>query len=206
MTERLGRAVALVLALALAGCNSGQDPTIEAGEGTTSSTASTVVSSTTSTTGAPITPPVSVVGQQTERAFLTAVRVAASDNGGSRIVFEFEPVVPGYAIAYVERPVTEDGSGNEVEVEGVAVLQVRMADAATARIDGESVVLTYTGPDRVPSVGTGGVAVEAVDVGDFEGQVTWAVGLRQKAATLNVVTLDGPPRLVIDVPAPPAAG
>ena len=192
----------LLAALLLTGCNSSQDPTVEAGGGSsTSSSTPTSAPVSSSTTVAPVTPPVSVAGPA-ERAFLTAVRVAAAADGqgGSRIVFEFDPVAPGYAIEYVERPVTEDGSGDEVEVKGTAVLHVRMADAATARIEGEKVTRTYTGPQRVPAVGSGGIAIEAVDVGDFEGQVTWVVGLSAKAPTLTVTTLTGPPRLVIDVP------
>lgn len=193
----------LVAGLLLAGCDRGEDPTIEAGgdPGSSSSTPTTTPASS-STTVAPVTPPVSVAGPAAERAFLTAVRVAAAADGqgGSRIVFEFDPVAPGYAIEYIDRPVTEDGSGNEVQVAGQAVLRVRMADAATARIDGEKVVRTYTGPKRVPAVGAGGIAREAVDVGDFEGQVTWAIGLDAKAPAITVTTLTGPPRLVIDVP------
>ena len=197
------RVLAVVVAgLLLAGCNSGQDPTVEAGGNpSTSSSSATTGSTSSTTTVAPVTPPVSVVGPA-ERAFLTAVRLAAAADGqgGSRLVFEFDPVAPGYALEYVERPVTEDGSGDEGEVKGEAVLQVRMAAAATARIDGEEVVRTYTGPTRVPAVGAGGIAVEAVDVGDFEGQVTWVVGLAAKAPTLTVTSLTSPPRLVIDVP------
>lgn len=193
---------AVVAGLLLVGCNSGQDPTVDAGSDTSSSAPATTASTVpTSTTVEAVTPPVSV-GGPAERAFLTAVRVAASTvaPSGSRIVFEFDPVAPGYAVDYIERPVTEDGSGEEVTVEGVAVLQVRMADAATARIEGEKVIRTYTGPDRIKASGAGGIAVEAVDVGDFEGQVTWAVGLRAKPANLTIFTLTGPPRLVIDVP------
>ena len=198
------RLLAIVVAgLVLAGCDRGEDPTIEAGDDRgSSSSAPTTSPASSSTTVAPVTPPVSVAGTAAERAFLTAVRVAAAADGrgGSRIVFEFDPVVPGYAIDYITRPVTEDGSGKEVQVAGEADLQVRMADAATARVDGEMVVPTYTGPKRVPAVGAGGVALEAVDVGDFEGQVTWAVGLSAKEPAITVTTLTSPPRLVIDVP------
>lgn len=197
------RLVAVAAGLLLAACNSGDSPTIEAGDDPSSSSSTpSTTPGTSTTTVAPVTPPVSAVGPA-ERAFLTAVRVAAAADGqgGSRVVFEFDPVAPGYAIDYIQRPVTEDGSGMEVDVEGAAVLHVRMADAATARIEGETVVRTYTGPKRVAAVGAGGVAVEAVDVGDFEGQVTWVVGLTAKASTLTVTTLANPPRLVIDIPA-----
>lgn len=200
---RLRPTVAFVLVvLALAGCRTTDDPTVEVGGDTTGPTGASTASVTTPpSTAAPATPPVSAPAPA-ERAYLTAVRVAATEGGASRVVFEFEPGVPGYVIDYIGRPVTEDGSGDEVAVEGAAVLQVRMENASGARIEGEKVVPTYTGPKRVPATGTAGVVTEAVDAGDFEGQVTWAVGLRQKAPAINVTTLSGPSRLVIDVPAP----
>lgn len=200
------RAIGLALAVALAaGCTDGGDPTVSAGGDTTSSTgATTAPSSTPPTTVAAVTPPITApapVGAG--RAYLTAVRVAATSGGGSRVVFEFEPNLPGYRIEYIERPVTEDGSGDVVEVAGEAVLQVRMEEAAGARIEGERVIPTYTGPKRVPSGGTGGVVTEAVDIGDYEAVVTWAVGLGRRVPAISVSTLSGPSRLVIDVPAPP---
>lgn len=192
-----------MLAVALAGCNSGDDPTVEAGGSTTSSSTSTTPSSTAPpSTAALSTPPVSAPAPA-ERAYLTGVRAAAADGGGSRVVFEFDPVVPGYEIDHIERPITEDGSGNDVQVVGAAVLQVRMENAAGARIDGEKVVRTYTGAKRVVATGTGGVVTEVVDAGDFEGQVIWVVGLRQKVPAFTVTTLSSPSRLVIDLPTAP---
>lgn len=186
---------ALVAGLVLAGCQSGQDPTIDAGDipGATSSGAFSP----------PAAPPISAPAGQ-ERAYLVAVKADAVAGGGTRVVFEFDPVVPGYTIDYVERPVTEDGSGDEVGVEGEAVLQVRMENASGARMDGETVTETYTGPDRVGASGPPSAVVELVDAGDFEGVTTWVIGLRQRAETLSVTKLSGPSRLVIDVPGPPA--
>lgn len=203
---RLHRTAALAVALVVAGCNSGDGSTVESGGATTSSAegAATEPSSAPASTAAAVAPPVTAPAPPgAERAYLTGVRVAAADSGGSRVVFEFEPNVPAYSIEYIERPVTEDGSGDAVAVEGAAVLQVRLEDAGGARIEGEKVVLTYTGPKRVPATGAGGVVTEAVDIGDFEGVVTWAVGLRQKVPAVRVSTLSGPSRLVIDIPPPP---
>ena len=189
-------AALFALLLALAGCTESQDPTIEAG-GDTSEPAT----SNPSFTGAPVAPPISAPAVA-PRAYLTAVRASATEGGGSRVVFEFDPVVPGYTIDFVDRPVTEDGSGDEIEVEGEAVLSVRMENAAGARIEGERVIPTYTGPDRVPASGDPAVVTEVVDTGDFEGVVTWAVGLREKVPAISVSTFAEPHRLVIDVPAP----
>lgn len=193
-------ALGLGLALTLAACTTGDDrPTVDTGA-TTSTTAGATTSS--APTTAPLAaPPVSAPAPG-QRAYLTAVRAAASPGGGSRVVFETDPVVPGYVVDYVERPVTEDGSGKKIAVDGAAVLQVRLLDASGARLDGEKVVLTYTGPKRVPATGTGGVVTEVVAAGDFEGQVTWVIGLRARPAGIRVSTLSAPSRLVIDVPAP----
>lgn len=196
--------MALLFALLLAGCRSGDDPTVEAGDTTSPSTgAATAPSTTPPSTVAPVTPPVSAPAPG-ERAYLTAVRVAAAADGGggSRVVFEFSPGLPGYVVDYIDRPVTEDGSGDEVTVDGAAILQVRMENASGARFEGEKVIPTYTGPKRVRATGAAGVVTEAVDAGDFEGQVTWAVGLRRKVPAITVTTLTGPSRLVVDVPAP----
>ncbi|HUP69760.1 MAG TPA: hypothetical protein VM142_08080 [Acidimicrobiales bacterium] len=187
---RWGAVIALIL---LTACNQADDPAIDAsGTGTTST-------STTSSSSVPdaAAPPVSVPATR-ERAYLTAVRADTKDDGGSRVVFEFDPVLPGYKVDYIERPVTMDGSGDEVKVAGEAVLEIIMENAAQARFEGEKVIETYTGPPRLQPAGAGAV-VEVVEAGDFEGLVHWVVGLRQKNAKISVSTLSGPSRLVLDI-------
>lgn len=187
----------LVVAL-LAACNRGQDPSVDAsGTGTTSTT----TPATSAPAAASASPPVSTPAG-TERAYLSAVRVDTKDGGGSRVVFEFDPVIPGYKVDFATRPLTMDGSGEEVRVAGEAVLEVTLENAAEARFVGDKVVATYTGPRRVQPTGTGtGAVVEVVEAGDFEGVVHWEVGLRQKDAKVSVSTLSGPSRLVLDVAA-----
>lgn len=201
-------ALLAVLALAALGpaCGPGQDSTVVAPVPTTTSSPPTTPGSvTTATTGgsSPLegagTSPTSVPAVAGP-AYLTAVR-AARREGADRVVFEFDGGPPGYRVAYVARPVTEDGSGREVPVEGGAVLEVRMEQAAGARISGEQVVPTYRGPTRLRPAGTG-VVVEAVRAGDFEGALTWVVGTRARAP-FKVSTLTGPSRLVIDVASTP---
>ncbi|HET7488194.1 MAG TPA: hypothetical protein VFJ85_09715 [Acidimicrobiales bacterium] len=123
-------------------------------------------------------------------------------SGGSRVVFEFDPVVPGYVLEYIQPPVKEDASGKEIPVKGSALLQVRMNNAAGARIAGDKAVPTYTGPKVVAPLGTGGIVTELVDAGDFEGQLTWVIGLTRTPSGVRVSTVSGPSRLVIDVPGP----
>ena len=60
---------------------------------------------------------------------------------------------------------------------GDAFLVVKLMPAMTAKINGDQVTKTYTGPRRVP--GSGSVQ-EVVKTGDFEGVVTWVIGLDQE--------------------------
>ncbi len=63
---------------------------------------------------------------------------------------------------------------------------------------------TYTGPDRVPGVGS---VTEVVQQSDFEAQLNWVMGL-STTATVEVSTAENPTRLILEVtpvpPAPPA--
>jgi hypothetical protein len=140
------------------------------------------------------TDPVHVPSPAIEVTGLTAVR-AARHEGFDRVVFEFDGAVPGYEVRYADKPVTEDGSGNEVTVDGPYVVTVRMTPASAVRFTDDGYEEIYTGPDRVP--GQGATVTEVVEVGDFEGQATWAVGLADKV-DFAVSTLESPSRLVID--------
>jgi hypothetical protein len=107
-----------------------------------------------------------------EFAYLKDVRVEPG-----HVVFEFESA-PRDVRAHFRPPseIAESGSGAPVRLEGNAALVVTFTPAATATIDGEEVVPTYTGPRRIRAAG-GGPVNEAVKVGDFEAQLDWAIGL-----------------------------
>ena len=140
------------------------------------------------------TAPVSVPAPAIEPTGITAVR-AARHEGFDRVVFELDGPLPGYEVRYAEKPVTEDGSGNEVVVDGPFVVTVRMTPASTARLTNDGYEEIYTGPDRIP--GPGATVTEVVEIGDFESQATWAVGLADRV-DFAVSTLGSPSRLVID--------
>lgn len=189
----------------LASCGRGDDDPVVSGGGrssTTSSTAGDDGSSTTgggggTTTSAPATDLPATGATGTTRAYLKSVRIA-SHAGYDRVVFEFEDALPGYRVEVTNRPVTEDGSGDEVEVEGRTLLAARFENAASARLEGEKVVPVYKGPDRVD--GTDKAVAEAVDAGDFEGVVTWVIGLHaEPVPPVKVTTLQSPYRVVVDV-------
>lgn len=135
-------------------------------------------------------------------AHLTDVRTARHD-GFDRVVLEFAgTAAPGYRVAYVEPPITEDGSGAEVPVPGAAFLEVRAAPASGVDLSGDEPRETYTGPDRVAPT-DGGVVTEVVRTGDFEGQLAWTIGLQQRVP-FGVAVLEEPTRLVVDVYHEPA--
>ena len=136
-----------------------------------------------------IAPPVA-----TSTAPLTNVRVG-THQGYVRTVFEFEGELPGYEVAYAEGPLIEDGSGEEVVVEGSRAISVRMAPASAVSL-GETVTRSYDGPDRFSS--EGGAVTEVVEVSDFEAQMTWAIGTTE-GQPFKVTTLSNPTRLIIDV-------
>jgi len=136
---------------------------------------------------------VSVAGQG-GTALLGTVRAAARD-GFDRITFEFVNRLPGYTVEYGRRPVVQDGSGNEVSVEGAAVLAVRMTPASGFDLSSGGRP-TFNGPDRIRAATS--TLVEVVQAGDFEGMLTWVAGVSTNAG-FKVSTLESPPRLVVDV-------
>ena len=181
-----------IAALLLAGCGSKDDET--------GATAATVPTGTTGTGSSPVledaaTDPVVVKSTSTDVSLLTDVRAAAHD-GYDRIVFQFRYGMPGYDVRYVDRPVVADGSGDEVAVDGGAVLLIRMEPALDADLTDETAPLTYTGPQRFTPTTT--AVVELVRTGGFEAVLTWAAGVDEKRPFL-VSTLESPARLVIDV-------
>jgi hypothetical protein len=116
-----------------------------------------------------------------ETMYLTDVSATAEDCG-DKVVFDFEKQEPGPGFQVSYQPATtakiEDGSGEAVEIEGNAFLVVRLAPAMTAKIDGDQVTKTYTGPKRIE--GEGSHVREVVKTGDFESVVTWVIGLDEK--------------------------
>ena len=173
---------------------------------TTSTSSSTTTSTDTTTTavkpnaglgGASTSPTTHPVSAHT--AYLTAVR-AGTHPGFDRVVFDFQGGLPGFRVAYVDRPVREDGSGRLVDVDGAGVLEVRMERAATARLSGEGIDHTYQGPRRIRPSGTETV-LEVVEIGDFEAVLRWVIGSRH-VVPFKVTTLASPSRLVVDLKHP----
>jgi hypothetical protein len=187
---------ALAAAVLLAACGRDNGGVVGGGTAPTSTTAAGGEGGIDPMTGASTTPVSVAPTAGAGVALLTDVR-AARHEGFDRVVFEFAPTsaVPGYEVRYSERPVLEDGSGREVSVAGAFVVTVRMTPASGVDLSGAEARPTYTGPDRLRP-GTPEVT-EIVRTGDFEAQLTWAIGLADRV-DFRVLALASPPRLVVD--------
>jgi len=133
-----------------------------------------------------------VAAQQTST--LVAIR-AAHHPDYDRVVFEFTGPVPAQRdVGYVPELIG-DPSGLPVPVAGDAILQVRMAPARGHNDNGN---VTY-GPTRrtyaLPNV------IQVVNSGDFEGVLTFGIGLAQRTG-VSAFTLTNPSRVVVDIATP----
>lgn len=142
------------------------------------------------TVGGTTTP--AVAAQQTST--LVAIR-AAHHPDYDRVVFEFTGPVPAQrTVGYVPELIG-DPSGLPVPVAGDAILQVRMAPARGHDDNGN---VTY-GPTRrtypLPNV------IQVVNSGDFEGVLTFGIGLAQRT-NITVFALTNPSRVVVDIATP----
>jgi hypothetical protein len=107
-------------------------------------------------------------------ALLTAVN-AHRDGCHDVVTFTFRTAAPGATAKYVTGPVTADGSGATVNVPGQAHLVVRMEPAGATDIVAGGTP-TYNGPKAFAPAGARTIQ-GLVFVSDFEGVITWAVGL-----------------------------
>jgi hypothetical protein len=131
-------------------------------------------------------------GGSTGSANLTGVRVA-EQIGFDRLVLQFDTRVPSYSVKRQAKPTFKDGaSGQAVVLSGTTGALVQVHSASTAG--------TYNGPTDI-SHPDYAVLIEAKVVEDFEGYLSWGVGMN-KPACLRAFTLSDPPRLVIDFKTP----
>jgi hypothetical protein len=201
------RLAAIVLvAFALAGCgSSGSSENEAASTGTTPSTTSTTPSSPPPmqtipncmpSPSASTSPRKSSANGNRETMYLTDVSVTGA-RCSTQVTFGFEQQAPGpgYEVSYQPAGTAkvEDASGNPVAIAGDAFLVVKLTPAMTAKIDGDQLTKTYTGPRRLS--GSDPVA-EVVKTGDFEGVVTWVIGLDSKR---SFTTKSSDSELVVEI-------
>ena len=107
-----------------------------------------------------------------------------------RFVLQFDSAVPTYTVKRQASPVFPYGaSGQTITLSGTAGVLVRVHSATGAN--------TFTGSTDLTHAEYL-VLTEARQTEDFEGYVSWGLGL-SKAACMRVFTIPGPPpRLVVD--------
>lgn len=131
-------------------------------------------------------------GGKTGVANTIAVRVS-EQAGYDRFVLQMDSIVPTYEVKRQATPTfTEGASGQSVTLLGKAGVLVNVHSASGAT--------TFTGSTDIVT-NQFGVLKESRQTQDFEGTVSWGLGLGQ-AACMRVFVLDQPARLVIDFQLP----
>jgi hypothetical protein len=204
-TSVAGILAATLVVAVLAGCGGGDDSKAVStdkgsGTGSTSAPASTtpaaagasgtctLAGASTATQSTPATEPT---------ALLTDVRASVNE-GCDRVVFQFRDASPpGYDVSYRPGPFNKGESNEPLDVEGSAYLVVRFDKASGADMTSPTATPTYTGSRAMTNLGLTH-AVEVTNAEDFEGIMTWVIGLDAQRP-FKVTTLSSPPRVVVDV-------
>ena len=129
----------------------------------------------------------------TSPAQLTFIRIAHQAAGYDRVVFEFAGgTLPSYTLTHqASTNFVKDASGQPVTLQGSAGLKLVFHGAAGYP--------TYSGStDLKPDLP---VVKEVEQLGDFEGVLSWGIGLSQQSC-MRTLELSGPTRLVVDVQTP----
>jgi hypothetical protein len=106
-------------------------------------------------------------------ALLTGVHVA-----GKSVTFDFKSAPRTVKAGYQPKArIVESGSGAPVPLKGQAYVVVHFVPAASADVQGEQVIPTYTGPRRLSGPGP---VLETAKTSDFEADLAWAIGLERR--------------------------
>ena len=115
---------------------------------------------------------------------------AVERKGYDRVLFTFQGAMPGYQVRYV--PEVADQGGRPLPLRGKAFLAVTFDPARAHDPGGEPTVSTATLTPGSP------VLRQVRFAGDFEGQVTFGLGLAGRDG-FRVSELRGPTRVAVDV-------
>ena len=142
-------------------------------------------------------PPWTTESVERDRSGIDPVVLQAVDveqqSQSDRITFAFEgAAAPGYRIAYVQGPVTHCGSGEPLTLRAKQYLWVRLSPAQAHT---EAGTATIKQPERQLDMP---VLKELKLSCDFEGEVSWVLGLSMQKR-YRVSELSGPLRLVVDI-------
>ncbi|TMF81651.1 MAG: hypothetical protein E6I11_16405 [Chloroflexi bacterium] len=118
---------------------------------------------------------------------------AAEQDGYDRFVLQFDSIVPTYTVKRQTKPVfTLGGSGQSVTLSGTAGILVTVHSATGATTFSGSTDLVHSDFQ---------VLKEARQTQDFEGYVSWGLGI-SRPTCMRVFMLSDPARLVIDLQIP----
>ena len=111
-----------------------------------------------------------------------------------RVVLELQGSgdFPGWWVRYQLPLLIDDPRGQPVAVAGSAYIVVTIGSWMTT-MEGDG----YHGPTMITPTNVSHIK-ELMMLGDFESVTTWAIGLDERRS-FRVTTLEGPPRLVIDI-------
>jgi hypothetical protein len=105
--------------------------------------------------------------------------------------------LPPYEVASASPPITEDGSGELVDIDGSHLARAIFHGASGVDGTADEFTITYSGPrDFRPGFQA---LAEARETGDFEAVLSWAFGTNS-ASCWDVQVLQDPLRVVIDFP------
>ena len=134
-------------------------------------------------------------GSAASMADVTFVRVGTAA-GYDRFVIEFDGPVPAYSVTPQDSSTfMADASGQTLQLQGTRGIVIVVHGASGTDVNGHQ---TFIGSqDLTPGYP---VLKEARQVGDFERVFKWGLGVSQPdCGHVNVTTLSGPDRLVVDV-------
>ncbi|HEY8679725.1 MAG TPA: hypothetical protein VIN01_01605 [Candidatus Dormibacteraeota bacterium] len=126
---------------------------------------------------------------------VTDVRVGTSA-GYDRFVIQFDGPVPAYSVSSQDTSTfMADPSGQTLQLQGTRGVLIVVRGASGFDVNGRQ---TFTGAkDLTPGYP---VLKEARQVGDFERVFKWGLGVSEPdCGHVNVTTLTGPDRLVVDI-------
>lgn len=137
-------------------------------------------------------------GQASSDALVTVTDIRLGRHDGfDRVVFETDGTgTPGWDVRYVDAAASQ-GSGDPIEVEGGAVLQVTLTGVG---LPGDTGVEEYSGPRRLSAADTE-VVTEVVWDATFEGTSVAFTGVTEETP-FRVYLLEDPARVVLEVADP----
>jgi hypothetical protein len=131
--------------------------------------------------------------QATPGAVVVLDARVAQNEGFDRLVVEFDgDEIPSYHVEYVDRPIRQCGSGEEVAVAGDGWLSVRVHPANAHNEQGQPTITERSTTPDLP------IVRQMTIICDFEAQVEWVLGVRSPNP-YRVMELADPARLVIDI-------